>query len=405
MTKSITDNSPKPKPTSPSKSIETLKKQLTYYQEITDTIREPFVILDNDLLVVTANNAFYEAFKVKRLETEGQLIYKLGNNQWDSKELRKLLEDILPKHKLFNGFEITHTFPSIGRKTMLLNARQIDSKQLILLAIEDITERTNLKKNTEKMTANLIKQKNNLKALSDAKDEFIMMASHQLRTPASIVKNYTGMLRDGYAGTLTKEQIAMLDRAIFSNERQLEIIEDLLRVARVDDGKVYLEKSECDVAELINGVVHEQFVLYNSHNQKTIFKETAEKVSTNLDKNLMRMVLENLLENASKYSRDNQTVKIKLSQTKHQTVITISDEGVGILKKDQKKMFTKFSRINNPLSLSTTGTGLGLYWVKKIVDLHKGTIEVRSKTEEGASFTLKLPIMKDIPSPREVVLI
>ncbi len=97
-----TRKSSKPKPSIRSKSVETLKKQLTYYQEITDTIREPFIILDKDLLVVTANNAFYEIFKVVRLETEGQLIYKLGNNQWDSKDLRKLLEDILPKHQFFN---------------------------------------------------------------------------------------------------------------------------------------------------------------------------------------------------------------------------------------------------------------------------------------------------------------
>ncbi len=405
MKKNIPKNSTNNKLTTQSKSIETLKKLLTYYQEITDTIREPFIILDKDLCVVTANDAFYKVFEVVKAETEGKLIYKLGNNQWEIPKLRELLENILPKNKVLNNFEVTHDFPDIGPKTMLLNARQIDHKQLILLAIEDITERKKLKKDTDKMADNLIKQKNDLKSLNDAKDEFISMASHQLRTPAGIVKTYAIMLREGYAGKLTKKQIEMLDMAIFSNERQLEIIEDLLRVVQVDEGKVYLEKSHSNVEKLINGVISEQLVMYDGRNQKTIFSKTADQISTILDSNLMRMVLENLLDNASKYSRDNQTINIKLSQTKNQTVIKISDEGVGIHEKDQKKMFTKFTRIDNALSLSTTGTGLGLYWVKKIVDLHEGTIEVRSKVEEGTTFTLTLPIMKAASSPREVVLI
>ncbi len=84
--------------------IETLKKLLTYYQEITDTIREPFIILDKDLCVVTANDAFYKVFEVVKAETEGKLIYKLGNNQWEIPKLRELLENILPKSKVLNDF-------------------------------------------------------------------------------------------------------------------------------------------------------------------------------------------------------------------------------------------------------------------------------------------------------------
>jgi len=204
MNKQTSNKSDASKLLDQSKHIETLKRQLTFYQEITDTIREPFVILDNVLCVVTANSAFYDAFKVKKLETEGQLIYKLGNNQWDSKELKELLENILPDHKFFNGFEVNHTFPSIGKRKMLLNARQVDHKQLILLAIEDVTDQEKLKKDALKITDNLLKQKKDLKALSDAKDEFISMASHQLRTPATVVKMYTEMLRDGYEGELTE---------------------------------------------------------------------------------------------------------------------------------------------------------------------------------------------------------
>ncbi len=405
MTKQTSGKSDATKISDQNKRIESLKKSLSYYQEITDTVRQPFIILDKDLVVVTANHAFYKKFGVGELETEGQLVYELGNNQWDSKELRELLEDILPKHKFFNGFRVVHTFPEIGKRTMLLNARQVDAKQLILLAIEDITEREKLKKDTQKITKNLTKQKNDLKALSDSKDEFIMMASHQLRTPATIVKTYASMLHDGLEGDLSKGQMAMLDKAIAGNERQLEVIEDLLRVARVDEGKVYLEKSACDIGEMIVDVIKGQAGIYDDRKQKTLFKKPYKSTSTNLDPTLMRMVLENLLENASKYSREQQTIKIDLKHNKDTIVVEISDDGVGVDKKDQSRMFTKFSRIDNALSESTVGTGLGLYWVKKIIELHAGTIEVQSKVEIGTKFTITLPIIQKSSVPSEALLV
>ncbi|CAN5450125.1 hypothetical protein BH10PAT3_BH10PAT3_4330 [soil metagenome] len=381
--------------TAPKKTnVTTLKKLLLYYQEITDTIREPFVILDNNLCVVTANEAFYVTFKVSRKETEKKLIYKLGNNQWESAGLRELLGNILPKHKIMNDFEISHVFPKIGQKTMLLNARQVDSKQLILLAIEDITELKRLQIKSEKMTTNLLEQHTKLKELNDAKDEFVSMASHQLRTPATIVKQYTTMLRDGYAGDLTKQQTKMLNSAIFSNERQLEIIEDLLRVARLEAGKVYLAKTTCNVTRIINSVIREQNITFNSRKQNVVFRTSPKDTHAYMDKKLMRMVIENLLDNAGKYSQLGKTMTITLRQNAKQTTISFDDEGVGILKKDLKKLFKKFSRINNSMSESTVGTGLGLYWVRKIIELHSGSITATSIKGHGSKFTVNLPILR-----------
>ena len=377
--------------TAQTKSIKALKKLLIYYQEITDTIREPFIILNKDLCVITANDAFYKTFKVLKTQTEGKLIYTLGNNQWQIPKLRQLLENILPKDKVLNDFEVTHDFPTIGPKTMLLNARQVDHKQLILLAIEDITKSKKLQSDTKQMTANLVQQHDEMQALSDTKDEFIMLASHQLRTPATIVKQYTLMLHDGYAGALSKQQLKMLDSAITSNQRQLQIIEDLLRVARVDDGKVYLEKTENDVVKLVYDVIQAQLIIFKAREQRIAFNKPTRKMSAFIDGKLIRMVLENLLDNASKYSTSGKTMTVSLKQNKKETTITIADEGVGVLKKDQPKLFKKFSRIDNVLSMSTTGTGLGLYWVKKIIELHKGTIEVSSKMSKGSVFTIKLP--------------
>src|SRR6476619_4663996 len=115
-----------------------------YAQDIVDTVREPLLILDATLRVRSANRAFYQTFQVSLEETVGQLIYELGNGQWDIPDLRTLLEDIVPKSSVFNDFELEHDFPAIGRRVMLLNARRLQAGQhgeLLVLAMEDVTER------------------------------------------------------------------------------------------------------------------------------------------------------------------------------------------------------------------------------------------------------------------------
>jgi nitrogen-specific signal transduction histidine kinase len=122
----------------------------TYIRTVVDVVRQPVLILDKNLRVMAANECFYQTFQVEPKETERKIVYELGNGQWDIPALRKLLEDILPKNTFFKGFEVTHEFPSIGRKVMILNARQIHSAQqdaaseifppIILLAMEDVSE-------------------------------------------------------------------------------------------------------------------------------------------------------------------------------------------------------------------------------------------------------------------------
>jgi hypothetical protein len=121
----------------------------TYIKTVVDVVREPVLVLDKDLRVMAANEPFYRTFQVDVKDTEKKIVYDLGNGQWNIPALRKLLEDILPKHSFFKGFEVAHDFPFIGRKVMILNARQIHFKDnavsgifppIILLAMEDVTE-------------------------------------------------------------------------------------------------------------------------------------------------------------------------------------------------------------------------------------------------------------------------
>src|SRR5438067_4443856 len=115
-----------------------------FAQNIVDTVREPLMMLDTTLRIRSANRAFYQTFHVSSDETENRLIYELGNGQWDIPDLRRLLEDIVPKSSVFNDFELEHTFPVIGRRVMLLNARKLQAGrhgELLVLAMEDVTAR------------------------------------------------------------------------------------------------------------------------------------------------------------------------------------------------------------------------------------------------------------------------
>lgn len=300
--------------------------------------------------------------------TEGKRIYELGNGQWNSLELRNLLENILPAHKVLTNYVVKDNFPKLGPRIFLLNARQVDRKQLILISLEDITNALKLKLDQEEMTRNIIIQRDKLQELNDAKEEFISLASHQLRTPATVVKQYIGMLQMGYAGQLTKEQLSMLGIAYKSNERQLEIIEDLLRVAKVDAGKVYVDKSYCNIIEQIDQALESQSVLFSDRQQIVVFHRPKNSIMAMIDHKLLLMVFDNILDNASKYSRKNTKITIDIQQNKKNISVIIKDEGVGIRKTDLNKLFNKFTRIDNPLSTYVKGTGLGLYWVKKILD-------------------------------------
>ncbi len=148
--------------------VTNLKEIHEYAESIINTVREPLIVLDQDLRVVTVSRSFYEVFKVKPEETVGQLIYDLGNKQWDIPKLRDLLETILPQKTTFDNYEVKHNFATIGRRIMLLNARQIergmDKERIILLAIEDITER-------KEIEAGLEKTRKELEVTKQAEDE------------------------------------------------------------------------------------------------------------------------------------------------------------------------------------------------------------------------------------------
>ncbi|MDP2894581.1 MAG: PAS domain-containing protein, partial [Sulfurimonas sp.] len=156
---------------------------MEYSENIINTVREPLIVLDQDLRVVAVSRSFYEFFKVKPEDTVGQLIYDLGNKQWNIPKLRELLETVLPQQTTFDNYEVEHNFTTIGRRIMLLNARQIKQasgkERIILLAIEDITERKEIEAGLEKTR----KELEVIKKSADEASEFADSIINTVREP------------------------------------------------------------------------------------------------------------------------------------------------------------------------------------------------------------------------------
>ncbi len=227
--------------------------------------------------------------------------------------------------------------------------------------------------------------------LNKAKEDFISIASHQLRTPATGVKQYLGMVVEGFVGDVPDAQLSLLKQAYRSNERQLRIISDLLKVAQVDSGKMRLHMTSVQVDELLEEVIDEQKSTFSDRAQKVTFKKLKKKVAPiEFDKDTIRMVIENIIDNASKYSPEGSTIDVELGQTDDTLSVLVYDCGVGIEEPDLPRLFEKFVRFDNTLSTKVGGSGLGLYWAKRIVDMHGGRIDYRPNHPSGSVFTIVL---------------
>lgn len=188
----------------------------TYIKHVVDTVREPFLILDEHLRVLSANRVFYSFFQVAPGQTEGNLVYKLGNGQWDIPKLKILLEDILPKNTFFDDFRVEHDFPKVGRKIMLLNARRIytleEKRPIMLLAMEDITKQValedQLKEYTKKLAAEVSKRTAKLeKRVQELERANKAMAKREQEMTA--LRKEIAVLRKAVKGSKTKGKKAV----------------------------------------------------------------------------------------------------------------------------------------------------------------------------------------------------
>ncbi|GAC1370440.1 MAG: hypothetical protein NVSMB39_3230 [Candidatus Saccharimonadales bacterium] len=228
--------------------------------------------------------------------------------------------------------------------------------------------------------------------LDIAKDEFVSIASHQLRTPATGIRGILSMVLKGDFGDLSVAQRRFIEMAARSNDRQLHIIEDLLSVARADSGRMQLNIEEACLTDLITDVISEHEPSLTTSRQ-SLEADLQPDVHGQVDAEKLQMVVDNIISNASKYTPVGGTIKVKLDQIDKTAYISIKDDGVGIPEDKLGAIFTKFMRVENNLSAPAGGTGLGLYLAQKVIAMHGGDITVTSTLGQGSDFRIQLPLI------------
>lgn len=231
--------------------------------------------------------------------------------------------------------------------------------------------------------------------LNKMKSEFISVASHQLRTPLSAIKWETELVLAKFKDGLSDKQINALESIHLLGGRMARLVNDLLDVAKIDQGKMILQKQPVDLAKTAEEVIAYVALLANAKNTKIIFEKDDEnypKVVGDAEK--LKLVIENLLSNAVKYTLSQGSVAISLRREKDEMVFSVKDNGVGIPEDQQKQVFSKFFRSNNIARYQTEGTGLGLYIAKNVVEELDGKMWFESEENKGTKFSFSLPISK-----------
>ncbi len=365
-----------------------LAKSLAYADDIIATLREPFVVLDSDLRVRTANRSFYESFHVAKAETENCLVYDLGNGQWDIPGLRTLLDEVLSRNQSVHDYEVEHTFPELGRKTMLLNARPFppDSKhpELILLAVEDVSA--------------LRERADELAEASRHKDEFLATLAHELRNPLAPILNSIHYL--GLEGLTEKEVKTAIDVITRQVTVMVRLIDDLFDVARISSNKLDVRKERVELAAVVESAVESSRPLISQCGHELTINLPTEAIYLDADPIRLAQVFLNLLNNAAKYTDHGGHIWLTAEREGSDAVVSIKDNGIGLPNDMLSTVFALFTQVESSLEQSRGGLGIGLTLVRRLVEMHGGSIEARSSgPNEGSAFIVRLPL--DILSRHE----
>jgi PAS domain S-box-containing protein len=352
-------------------SIGEMVETYAYAEAIIDTVRDPLVVLDKTLHVKTVNKAFIEFFQVSHAETIGRYIYDLNGGEWDIPELKKLLEDILPRNTHFNNYEVRHNFGKLGLKIMLLNARRVvleeNKTQLILLAIEDITEQ----KEQEKQ-----------------KDEFISLISHELKNPLTSIKAYTQILETKLKDNEDKSLVKIFTSMESQTTKVINLISDLLSEAKTRAKGFSYRDAEFDVNSLVEEIIENNVRREDSFK---IIQKNKVRQDILADRARIGQVLDNLISNAIKYSSKTKRIMVSVSATRENIKFSVQDFGEGISKGNLKKVFEPFFRENEMQEETFPSIGLGLYISAEIVRHYSGKIWVKSIEKKGSTFFFTIP--------------
>lgn len=254
-----------------------------------------------------------------------------------------------------------------------------------------------LQKKVDDATRQLERTNKKLVAMDETKDEFISMASHQLRTPLTSVKGFISMLLDGDFGKITPKQREILKETFASSQRMVYLIADFLNVSRIRTGKFVIELTEVDLSEIITQELSQLQEMAASREVTLKFEAPADFPKAMLDENKIRQVMMNFIDNAIYYTPKEGTTNIQLYKTAKDIVYKVIDNGIGVPKSEQHKLFTKFFRAKNAQKARPDGTGLGLFMAQKVIVAQGGSIIFESTEGKGSTFGFSFPLSKVKP--------
>jgi signal transduction histidine kinase len=261
------------------------------------------------------------------------------------------------------------------------------------LAVLEIRElNSSLQQRIENATKELRSSNATLRHLDKAKDEFVSMASHQLRTPLTSIKGYISMMLEGDAGEINDTQKHFLDEAFMSSERMVHLINDFLNVSRIQTGKFIIDKHPVDLSKVVGQEVSSLQESAISRNLTLIYNPPNNFPQMDIDESKIRQVIMNFVDNALYYSHPNTEINVSLVIDGSDVLFTVKDTGIGVPPEEQDQLFTKFYRASNARKQRPDGTGVGLYLAKKVIDAHDGKVIFESSVGNGSTFGFRLPL-------------
>ncbi len=261
----------------------------------------------------------------------------------------------------------------------------LDFTDMVGIAVQNSELYSHLENTMERLR----KANNKLLEVDKLKDEFVSLASHELRTPMTVIKSYSWLLLQGKTGNMNSKPILFLDRVYSSTNRLINLVNDMLNVSRIESGRITIDKKEVNIKQLIDDVITEMMPKAQEGKIELSVNYQENLPCVMVDPDKIKEVIINLVGNSLKFTPENGKITINITQKDGEIIVKVSDTGAGIDKDDIQKLFQKFGIVGNNYlrKQNTQGTGLGLYLAKSLVELHGGRMWVESEgLGKGSNF-------------------